>query len=99
MIKPTVSERRKGGLPFPGVILRIVVSRVANSISFSNTFLSELSEKKSNIQFITVDFPALVYPTRATCGRPDCSLLLRVTLRSLVTVSNACRNWEMRFSI
>ena len=56
-IKPTVSESRKGRLST--ITLRTVVSSVANSLFSASTF-------DLPMRFIIVDFPALVYPTRAT---------------------------------
>ena len=56
-IKPTVSASRNGR--FSTTTLRTVVSRVANSLFSANTSLFAS-------RFIIVDFPTLVYPTRAT---------------------------------
>ena len=59
LINPTVSDSRKSRLS-PGLILRTVVSSVANSISFSRTFFSVSPIQMSNILFINVDLPAFV---------------------------------------
>ncbi len=56
-MNPTVSESRNGRLPTTTFLT--VVSRVANSLFSANT--SDLLRR-----FMTVDFPTLVYPTRAT---------------------------------
>ena len=63
-INPTVSVNRNGRLPI--TTLRTVVSRVANNLFSAKT--SDLANL-----FISVDFPALVYPINATlirCSRP-----------------------------
>ena len=67
-INPTVSLIKNGR--FSIIILRTVVSSVANSLFSANT--SDLHNK-----FIKVDFPTLVYPTSAT--RTIFPLFLRCT--------------------
>ena len=57
LINPTVSPNRNG--KFPITTFLVVVSSVAKSLSSANT-LDLL------IEFISVDLPTLVYPTRAT---------------------------------
>ena len=91
-INPTVSESRKVWW-FSGSILRTVVSSVAKSMSFSITFFSStftsLLPYKSSIAFISVDFPAFVYPTNATRGIPAPTRRLRCVIRSALTSFNS----------
>ncbi len=63
-----------------------MVSRVAKSISFSSTVFSLPSPYCSTRWFKIVDFPALVYPTRATWGIWERLRRLRMIPRSLDTV-------------
>ncbi len=74
-----------------GVILLTVVSNVANSISSSYTIFSPSPSYADSIAFITVDFPALVYPTSATLGIPEAARFLRCVSRSPEIFSNSLR--------
>ena len=70
LTKPTVSVRVIIPLFF-SIIALVVISRVANNISASNTFsfpCTSFWAATSHRAFLKVDFPALVYPTNETFG-------------------------------
>ena len=66
---------------------------------FSMTVFSGSSPNCSTMRFRIVDFPALVYPTSATCGVRDCCLFLRCTSRVLLTSSSSFFSSVIRCSI
>jgi hypothetical protein len=70
-------------------ILRTVGSSVANS-----WFATTTSERVR--AFISVDFPAFVYPAIATCGMPERSRLERLTSRVRARSFRSLRSLEMR---
>ena len=63
------------------------------------TVLSGNSPNCSTIRFRIVDFPALVYPTRATCGIRDCCLFFRCTSLVRPTSSSSFFSSVIRCSI
>ena len=98
LIKPTVSDSKKL-LPFALSTLRTVVSKVAKSISFSNTCFSSSLLQFFKSAFMTDDFPALVYPTRPTSGISFFCLAFLWTLRSCSTCFNSLLSVASRCSI
>ena len=81
------------------LILLVEVSRVAKSISLTNTCLFSLLLYISNNVFIIVDLPALVYPTNATTGTLLVVLALRLIFRAITISSSSALTLLIRFSI
>ena len=75
------------------------MSKVANSMSFSKTCLSSLRPYILIKPFIVVDFPVLVYPTKATLGMSFLSRRWRCTLAEVDISLSSWLMWLIRLRI